>query len=137
MIKNRMQFWMLLLQKSGREYGHYEARCRCNQDMFSFRCASIFFTIICLEYLQFGGHSIRRKVLPDCSYGQSERCVSYRNSRDICRPRRVSNTYLNISIDFIASRYLERDSPSHSITCILARPPNDEKHLILCKNCHP
>jgi hypothetical protein len=52
------------------------------------------FTIICLEYLQFGG-LVRCKLLPDCSYGQSERCVSYRNSRDICRPRNVSNTYLN------------------------------------------
>ena len=56
------------------------------------------FTVICLDYLQFGGHLVRRKVLLDCSYGQGERCVSYRNSRDICRPRNVSNTYLNIPI---------------------------------------
>jgi hypothetical protein len=39
-------------------------------------CIPLVFTIISLEYSQFGGHLVRRKVLPGCGYGQGERCVS-------------------------------------------------------------
>ena len=39
------------------------------------------FTVVCLEYLQFGGRMARSKLLHDCSYGQGERCASYQNKQ--------------------------------------------------------